>query len=46
MQKHKSLDENLDEFNKIVIDLENIGEKIGDKDQAMILLNSLSSSYG
>ena len=33
MQEDKNLDENLDEFNTLVIELENIGEKINDEDQ-------------
>ena len=45
MQEDKSLEENLDEFNKVVIDLENIGEKIDDENQAVILLNSLPPAY-
>ncbi|PON65474.1 hypothetical protein PanWU01x14_116370 [Parasponia andersonii] len=39
----KSLDENLDDFNKLVIDLENIGKKIDDENQAAVLLNSMPS---
>ena len=42
MDQSKSLDENLDEFKKIVVDLNNINEKMLDENQAMILLNSLS----
>ncbi|KAJ9678945.1 hypothetical protein PVL29_020990 [Vitis rotundifolia] len=45
MQEDKNLDENLDEFNKLVIELENTGEKINDEDQTVILLNSLPSTY-
>ena len=45
MQKEKNLDKNLDEFNKLVIELENIGGKINNEDQAIILLNSLPSTY-
>ena len=35
MQEDKNLDENLDEFNTLVIELENIGEKINDEDQTI-----------
>ncbi|KAJ9698259.1 hypothetical protein PVL29_007372 [Vitis rotundifolia] len=45
MQEDKNLDENFDEFNKLVIELENIGEKINDEDQIIILLNSLPLTY-
>ena len=45
MQKDKNLDKNLDECNKLVIELENIGEKIKYENQAVILLNSLPSNY-
>ena len=41
IQEDKSMDDNLDEFNKIIIDLKNIGIKIEDEDQAMIILSSL-----
>uniref|UniRef100_A0A803Q6S7 CCHC-type domain-containing protein n=1 Tax=Cannabis sativa TaxID=3483 RepID=A0A803Q6S7_CANSA len=39
----KSVEDHLDDFNKIVLDLENIGIKIEDEDQAIIVLNSLPS---
>lgn len=45
MDSSKSLDENLDEFNKICLELENTGEKMSDESQAVILLNSLPESY-
>ncbi|KAJ9697348.1 hypothetical protein PVL29_009245 [Vitis rotundifolia] len=45
MQEDKNVDENLDKFNKLVIELENIREKINNEDQAIILLNSLPSIY-
>ncbi|TYK21344.1 retrotransposon protein, putative, Ty1-copia subclass [Cucumis melo var. makuwa] len=45
MDQSKSLEENLDEFQKIIIDLNNIGEKMSDENQAVILLNSLPETY-
>ncbi|PON85728.1 Retrovirus-related Pol polyprotein from transposon TNT 1-94 [Trema orientale] len=44
MEKDRSLDKNLDEFNKLIIDLENIGEKIDNENQTVVLLNSLPSA--
>ena len=45
IQEDKSLSEGLDEFNKIILDLENIEVKIDDKDQAVLLLNALPKSF-
>lgn len=45
MDSSKSLDENLDEFNKICLELAGTGEKMSDENQAIILLNSLPDSY-
>ncbi|KAA0067607.1 retrotransposon protein, putative, Ty1-copia subclass [Cucumis melo var. makuwa] len=45
MDQSKSLEENLDEFQKIIVDLSNIGEKMSDENQAVILLNSLPETY-
>lgn len=45
MDPSKSLDDNLDEFVKIFLDVTNIGEKIDDENQTIILLNSLPESY-
>ncbi|TYK10340.1 Retrovirus-related Pol polyprotein from transposon TNT 1-94 [Cucumis melo var. makuwa] len=45
MDQSKSLEENLDEFQKIIVDLNNIGEKMSDENQAVILLNSLPEIY-
>ncbi|KAA0038009.1 Retrovirus-related Pol polyprotein from transposon TNT 1-94 [Cucumis melo var. makuwa] len=45
MDQSKSLEENLNEFQKIVVDLNNIGEKMSDENQAIILLNSLPETY-
>ena len=45
MDPSKGLEENLDDFDKITIDLANIDEKINDEIQAIILLNSLPDSF-
>ena len=45
MHEGKSIDENIDEFTKPILDLESLGVKIEDKDQAMILLNSLPKMF-
>ncbi|KAA0036441.1 hypothetical protein E5676_scaffold360G00940 [Cucumis melo var. makuwa] len=45
MDQSKSLEENLNKFQKIVVDLNNINEKISDENQAIILLNSLPETY-
>ena len=45
MQEDNNLNENFNEFNKLVIELENIGEKINDEDHAVILLNSFPLTY-
>ena len=45
MNTSKSLEENLDDFNVIVIGLENIAESIYEENQAVILLNALLESY-
>ncbi|GKC59541.1 hypothetical protein Tco_1087139 [Tanacetum coccineum] len=39
------LGDHIDEFNKLILDLENIDIEIEDKDQALMLLKSLPSSY-
>ncbi|KAK9080130.1 hypothetical protein SSX86_001805 [Deinandra increscens subsp. villosa] len=41
----KSLIEACDEFNKIVLDLENIEIKVDDEDQAILLLSAFPQSY-
>lgn len=41
----KDLMEHLDEFNKLIVDLENIDVKYSDEDQALVLLYSLPRSY-
>lgn len=45
MASGKSLEDYLDEFNKIILDLENIEIKIEDEDQALLLLRSLPTEY-
>ena len=45
MNHSKSLEENLDEFQKIIVDLNNIDAKILDDNQVVILLNSLPKTY-
>ena len=45
MHEGKSIDENIDEVTKPILDLESLGVKIEDKDQAMILLNSLPKMF-
>ncbi|KAK9066710.1 hypothetical protein SSX86_014033 [Deinandra increscens subsp. villosa] len=45
MSPGKSIEEHIDDFNKIVIDLENIENSIDDEDQAILFLASLPSSY-
>ena len=45
MQDDKSIDEQLDVFNKLILDLENIDVSIDDEDQALLLVSSLPKSY-
>ncbi|KAE8649708.1 hypothetical protein Csa_011950 [Cucumis sativus] len=45
MNQSKGLKENLNEFKKIIVDLNNINEKMSDENQAVILLNSLLETY-
>ena len=45
MDPSKRLEENLDDFNKITIDLANIDKKINDENQVIILLNYQLDSF-
>lgn len=45
MDSSKTLDENLDDFNRICLELASTGEKMSDENQVVILLNSLPESY-
>ena len=45
MDPAKDLDENLDVFNKLVLDLANSNEKFTDEHHAVILLNSMPDQY-
>ena len=45
MQEDKSIDDQLDTLNKLILDLENIDVSIDDEDQALLLLSSLPKSY-
>ena len=45
MEETKSIDENIDEFTKLVVDLANLDVEIDDEDQAIFLLNSLPRPY-
>lgn len=41
MDESKSIKDSLDEFKKLVLDLENLEIKVDDEDKAIIFLNSL-----
>uniref|UniRef100_A0A803PVB6 Integrase catalytic domain-containing protein n=1 Tax=Cannabis sativa TaxID=3483 RepID=A0A803PVB6_CANSA len=45
MEDSKELRKHLGEFNQIILDLSNIGVKIEDEDQGILLLSSLPKSY-
>ena len=45
MCKSKAITHNLDEFNKLILYLVNIGIKVDDEDKIVIVLNSLPKSY-
>lgn len=45
MDKNRSIDENLDEFTKLVDNLEALEIKIEEEDQAIFFLNSLPKQY-
>ncbi|GMP62704.1 hypothetical protein CsSME_00024701 [Camellia sinensis var. sinensis] len=40
-----SMNEHLNNFNKIITDLKNLDDQVGDEDKALLLLNSLPDSY-
>ena len=45
MQEGRSIEDQIDKFNKIIDDLANVDVKIKDEDQTMKLLSSLPKSY-
>ena len=45
MQENQKLQEHPDKFNKLCLDLENIGVNYEDEDRALVLLYSLPKSY-
>lgn len=45
MIESKFIEENLDEFNRLVLDLENIEIQVHDEDKAIIVLNSIPKSF-
>uniref|UniRef100_A0A803PGK5 GAG-pre-integrase domain-containing protein n=1 Tax=Cannabis sativa TaxID=3483 RepID=A0A803PGK5_CANSA len=45
MMEDKSIGKQIDEFNKLILDFKNIGVTVEDKDQALLLLSSLSKSF-
>ncbi|PON41343.1 Zinc finger, CCHC-type [Parasponia andersonii] len=45
MNEEKSISDQIDKFNKIIDDLENIEIKLEDEDKALILLNALPKAY-
>lgn len=45
MASGKSLSDRLDDFNKLILDLESIEVAVDDEDQAVFLLSSLPSMY-
>ena len=45
MQEGRSIEDQINEFNKIIDDLANVDVKIEDEDQAVTLLSSLPKSY-
>ncbi|KAL5564372.1 hypothetical protein UlMin_027536 [Ulmus minor] len=45
MDTSKTIDQNLDNFNKLILDLGNFGKKFKDEDVSVILLNSLPESF-
>ena len=45
IEEGTTIEDHLDEFNKIILDLESVDVKMEEEDQAIILLNSLDKSY-
>lgn len=45
MKDETTLNDHLDEFNNLILDLKNVNIVFKDKDRAMILLSSLLDSY-
>ncbi|KAL5555285.1 hypothetical protein UlMin_037521 [Ulmus minor] len=45
MTEGRDLQDHIDDFNKLVMDLENIGVKYENEDKALVLLHSLPKSY-
>jgi len=45
MKKYVPIEDRLDEFNRVILDLQNIELKVEDKNQTLNLLCSLPSSY-
>lgn len=45
MQDHQKLQDHIDEFNKLCLDLENIDVRYDDEDQTLVLLHSFLRSY-
>ncbi|KAG5010592.1 hypothetical protein JHK82_019238 [Glycine max] len=45
MQENKTVEEQLDVFNKLILDLENIDVTIEDEDQALLLLCALPKTF-
>lgn len=45
MKERTTVKDHLDEFNKLILDLENVNIILEDKDRALIMLSSLSDSY-
>ena len=45
MIESKGVQDNLDDFNKLILDLANIEIQVEDQDKAVIILNSLPRSF-
>ncbi|KAL9427116.1 hypothetical protein AB3S75_033833 [Citrus x aurantiifolia] len=45
MKEETAMKDHLDEFNKLILDLENVNANLEDEDRALILLSSLPDSY-